>query len=194
MQSSMLRAIQAAVLVLIGVNLIGCASVTMPPPVASASNLEKIRSANLTPSNVGRFGIMPDAAPSMDNSLGGLRGSSLRPSNGSFSQHLREVVIAELKAAGLYDASSQIEIGAQLTESQVDTAIGTGTAKLGANFTVDKAGVRVFEKILSVDSQWESSFVGAIAIPEATNQYSALYKALVGKLFDDIGFRTALAR
>ncbi|MBK8400156.1 MAG: hypothetical protein IPL29_03550 [Propionivibrio sp.] len=76
----------------------------------------------------------------------------------------------------------------------MDAAIGTGTARLGANFTVDKAGQRLFEKTLSVDSRWDSSFVGAIAIPEAMNQYTALYKELAGKLFDDRDFRSILAR
>ncbi len=175
-------------------SLVGCASVAMPPPSATPSTLEKLRIANLAPSNVGKFGIAPDRNPEMDSSLGGLRGSSLQGSNGSFSQHLRGVVVAELKAAGLYDESSNILIGAQLTDSQVDAAIGTGTAKLAANFTVDKADKRVFEKTLSVDSRWKSSFVGAIAIPEAINRYSELYRALAAKLFDDEDFREALAR
>ena len=53
---------------------------------------------------------------------------------------------------------------------------------------------RVFDKELAVDAKWESSFVGAIALPAAINQYSALYKTLVAKLFDDTEFRAALAR
>lgn len=123
-----------------------------------------------------------------------MRGSSIRGANGSFSQQLKEVIVAELKASGLYDERSQTQIEAQLADSQVDAAIGTGTARLAANFTVDKAGKRVFEKELSVDSQWDSSYIGAIAIPEAINQYTSLYKALAAKLFDDKDFRAALAR
>jgi len=189
-----LRTIQYSVLVLLGTSLIGCASVTMPPPTANANTVEKLRSANLAPSTVGRFSLAPGRNAEMDKSVGGLRGSSIRGANGSLSQQLKEVIIAELKASGLYDEKSQTQIEAQLVDSQVDAAIGTGTARLAANFTVDKAGKRVFEKELSVDSQWESSFVGAIAIPEAINQYTSLYKALAAKLFDDKDFHAALAR
>ena len=172
----------------------GCASVTMPPPTASASNVEKLRAANLAPAGLGKFGLAAGVNPEIDQTLGGLRGSSVRAASGSFSQQLKDVILTELNAAGLYDEKSPFQIGAQLTDSQVDAAIGTGTARLGANFTVDKAGQRLFEKTLSVDSRWDSSFVGAIAIPEAMNQYTALYKELAGKLFDDRDFRSILAR
>lgn len=182
------------VIVLLGASMIGCASVKMPPPSPTPTTIEKLRVSDLPSSKVGEFGLAPGVNPSLDTSLSGLRGSTLQASNGSFSQHLREVIIAELKAAGLYDPESQIQIEGQLVESQVDAAIKTGTAKLAANFTVDKADNRVYQKTLAVDSQWPSSFVGAIALPEAIHQYSALYKALAAKLFDDEEFRAALAR
>lgn len=188
------RASRFSVLLLMSVGLVGCASVTMPPPTASASTVEKLRQTNLAPSSVGKFGVAPGRNPDMDRSLSGLRGSSLRAANGSFSQQLREVIIVELKAAGLYDENSQLRIEAQLTDSQADAAIGTGTARLAAHFTVDRAGTRVFSKEMAVDAQWESSFVGAIAIPAAINQYTALYQALAAKLFADPDFRSAVAR
>lgn len=183
-----------ALLALMSAGLIGCASVTMPPPTATASTVEKLRAARLAPATTDRFGLAAGVSPEMDHSLSGLRGSSIQGANGSFSQQLKEVIITELKAAGLYDEKSDIQIGGELTDSQVDAAIGTGTARLAARFTVDRAGKRVFDKPLAVDASWESSFVGAIAIPEAMNQYSALYKLLAAKLFEDADFRAALAR
>ncbi|TVO75783.1 hypothetical protein [Sedimenticola selenatireducens] len=194
MKLDFLRAFHLSILVILGISLTGCATVAMPPPTASVSTVEKLRTANLIPSNVGKFGLAPELNPTLDKTVGGLRGSSIHGADGSFSQQLREVVIVELKAAGLYDEKSPIQIEAQLSDNHVDAAIGTGTARLAAIFTVDKTGSRVFEKTLSVDSSWESSFIGAIAIPEAMNQYSSLYKALVEKLFDDKDFQTVLAR
>lgn len=188
-----LRRIQYSTLFFLSASLIGCASVTMPPPTANASTVEKLRTANLAPSTVGRFSLAPGVNPEMDKSVGGLRGSSIHGANGSFSQQLKEVIIAELMAAGLYDEKSQTQIEAQLMDSQVDAAIGTGTARLAANFIVVKADKHVFEKALSVDTQWKSSFLGGIAIPEAINQYTALYKALAAKLFDDKDFRDTIA-
>jgi hypothetical protein len=194
MNPTISRTFQFAATVLLGVSLFGCASVTMPPPTASLETVQKLRTANLTSSTVGKFNLAPHLGAEMDKSVGGLRGSSVSSSYGSYSLQLKEVIIAELKAAGLYDEKSPIQIEAQLTDSQVDAAIGTGTARLAAKFKVSKSGRIVFEKELSVESQWPSSFVGAIAIPEAINQYSSLYKKLAAKLFDDQDFRAALAR
>jgi hypothetical protein len=172
--------------------LVACANVQMPTPVASVTNHEKIRSANLNPTQVGEFKLAPGKPASMDTSLSGLRGSSVAPSAGSFSRQLREELIVELKGAGLLDPSSAMKIEGELTDSMVDAAIGTGKGRLAARFKVTRDGRSVFDKELSVEASWESSFMGAVAVPTAINQYSALYKALVGKLLDDMDFRTAM--
>lgn len=189
-----LRTIRFATMIFLAAALAGCVSVKLPPPVASAETLEKLRGANIAPAKTGTFKLAEGKNPGMDKSLSGLRGSSLEPDSGSFSQHLKDVIIAELKAAALYDENSPIQIDAELTDSMVDAAIGTGRSRLSAHFVVIRAGKRVFDKELVVASEWESSFVGAIALPAAINQYSSLYKSLAAKLFDDPDFRTALAR
>lgn len=188
------RLVRAATLAMLGASLIGCASVKMPPPTASASTVQALRAANLAPVTAGAFAVAPGKDPDLDRKLGGLRGSSLTPVSGSFSQQLKEELVAAMKAASLYDEHSQIVIEGKLTDSRVDAAIGTGTARLAAQFTVDRAGKRMFDKELAVDASWPSSFVGAIALPAAINQYGALYKSLVDKLIDDSEFRAALAR
>lgn len=179
---------------LLAQTLAGCVSVKMPEPSPSMGNLEKLRGANIVSTQAGSFTLAPGKDPAMDRGVSGLRGSSVQAANGSFSEQLKSQLIAELKAAGLYDESSNAVIKGQLTDSKVDAAIGTGTARLAAHFTVDRAEKRVYDKELSVDSSWESSFVGAIAIPEAINQYTALYKSLIGKLFDDADFKAALSK
>lgn len=146
------------------------------------------------PAIVGKFSLAPEKPAKMDTSLGGLRGASITPANGTFSQQLKDTLIVELKGAGYYDETSEFVIEGELTDSKVDAAIKLGTARLAAHFTVDKNNARLFDKELSVDSTWESSFVGAIAVPEAINQYTALYKMLIGKLFDDEDFRKALSK
>jgi len=186
--------IKRAILLTLFASMIGCASVTMPDPSASADTLKVLRSANLSPTSVGSFSLAPNLDASLDKSIGGLRGSSVKSETGSYSGQLKKVVIAELKAAGLYDEKSQLKIESQLLDNKVDAGISVGTAKLGARFTVDKFGKREFDKVLSVDSEWESSFAGPIAIPKAINQYTSLYKLLVKKLFSDKDFQTILAR
>ena len=177
-----------------GLALFGCAALKMPAPTASAENLSTLRGANLAPAKTGTFVLAPGKPADMDKSLGGLRAASLEPSNGSFAQTLKEELTVELKAAGLYDDNSNIVISGQLTDSQVDAAIGTSSGRLAAHFTVTRDGKQVFDKDVAVDAKWEGSFVGAIAIPAAVNQYTALYKALAGKLFADADFQHALAK
>ncbi len=176
-----------------GLGLGGCASVQMPAPQASAVNVEKLQAAKLTPVKTGKFELAPGKNPELDRSVGGLRGSTLTAKSGSYAQQLRDEIVVELKSAGLYSESSDTIIGAKLTDSFVDAAIGTGSARLAAQFSVTRAGKIRYEKELSVASQWESSFVGAVALPMAISQYSALYKSLVGKLIDDPDFRAAMS-
>lgn len=174
--------------------LIGCVSVQLPQPSASISNLEKLRSSNIAPIKVGEFSLASGKPAEMDTSVGGLRGSSLKPANSTFSQQLKDTLVVELKGAGYYDDASELIIEGELTDSKVDAAIKLGTARLAAHFTVDKNNTRLFDKELSVEATWESSFVGAIALPKAINQYTALYKVLIGKLFDDEDFRKSLSK
>jgi len=188
------RLARTAALALLCASLIGCATVTMPTASASASTVQTLRAANLAPAKAGTFALARGKDADMDRTLGGMRGSSMVAASGSFSQQLKDELVAALKAAGLNDESATIVIEGRLTDSRVDAAIGTGTGRLAARFSVDRAGKRVFDKELAVDASWESSFVGAIAVPAARNQYGAMYKTLVGKLFDDAEFRTALAR
>ncbi|HEV6964262.1 hypothetical protein [Roseateles sp.] len=187
-------ALQRLALVTTAAVLAGCVSVKMPAPTPSAANAEKLRTAKLVPSQMGNFKLAAGKPAEMDTSLSGLRGSSVSPANGSFAGQLRDEIAAELGAAGLLDAKSRFVIEGQLTDSMVDAAIGVGKARLAARIQVKRDGQTLFDKEIVAEATWESSFVGAVAIPAAINQYGALYKTLVGKLFDDADFRRALAK
>lgn len=188
-------AIRLACVAAVSLALFGCATVKMPAPTsASADNVGTLHNVALVPAKTGAFTLAPGKAAAMDTTLDGLRGSSVEPANGSFARTLREQLVVDLKAAGLYDEASNVVIAGQLTDSMVDAAMGTGTGRLGAHFTVMRDGKSVYDKTLVVDAKWESSFVGAIALPAAINQYTALYRTLAGKLFSDPDFQKALAK
>jgi hypothetical protein len=51
-----------------------------------------------------------------------------------------------------------------------------------------------YDNQLAVDDAWESSFVGATAIPLAASHYEGLYRQLAAKLLNDQAFRGALAK
>lgn len=176
------------------VALVGCASVKLDATSASPQVLERLRGSNLQPMQAGRFALAPGKPPEMDRTLSGLRGSSLTSAKGSFAQLLKDTFIVEMTAAGLYDPTAPVTVEADLTDSKVDAAIGTGTGRLAARFRVQRAGQKVYDKELAVEATWESSFMGAVAIPAAMNQYQAMYKSLVLKLIDDPDFRKAAGR
>lgn len=185
--------IQRIALALALAALTGCASVKMPAAAPSAANAEKLRATKLAPAQVGTFKLAAGKPADMDTTLGGLRGSSVSPANGSFAGQLRDEIAAELTAAGLLDPKSGIVIEGQLTDSMVDAAMSTGKGRLAAKIQIKRGGQTLFDKEVVAEATWESSFVGAIALPAAINQYGALYKTLVGKLFDDADFKRALA-
>lgn len=174
--------------------IVGCANVQLGATGATPATVERLRSAQLAPAQAGEFRLAPGKDAAMDTTLPGLRGNTLSPAKGSWSQLLKDTLVVELTAAGLYDPASSLVIAGQLLDSRVDAAIGTGTGRLAARFTVAKQGRVVYDKELAADARWESSFMAAVAIPEAMNQYGALYKALVAKLVGDPDFRRAMAR
>lgn len=186
-------AIQRLALAAMLAALTGCVTVKMPAPAPSAANAEKLRAAKLVPAQLGSFKLAAGKPAEMDKTLGGLRGSSVSPANGSFALQLRDEIAAELGAAGLLDPKSKVLIEGQLTDSMVDAAMSTGKGRLAAKIQVKRDERTLFDKEVVAEATWESSFVGAVALPAAINQYGALYKTLVGKLFEDADFKRALA-
>lgn len=182
------------VLLGLALGLTACVSVKVPAPSATPDNVQKLRATSMAPAQVGRFVLAQGLPAAKDQSQGGLRGSSVEAEGGSFARYLGQTLKTDLQAAGLLDESSKLVIEGELLESELDAAIGTGTGSLGARFVVIKAGQKVFDKKLRVDDRWESSFMGAVALPLAINKYTEFYKRLVGKLIDDLEFRAALAR
>lgn len=177
--------------VLAALFLSGCAQIPLGQPTAKIEIIEKARGSRTAPVNVGVF--KPDPKLGADNDRGiNVRSNTVSsPVEGSFAQYLRETLLADLKASGLYDANSPAILSGFLTESILDTAIETGRANLGARFVLTNGGKTVYDKELKVSSSWPSSFVGAIAIPEGINQYSSLYHRLVGELLSDPDYQKA---
>lgn len=192
--SARLRRLGATAALACALSLQGCTTV-LPPPIGGGAARETLRAANLAPAAVGEFKLAAGKPAELDFEMqGGLRGANIEAPGRSFSRHLGQVLKAELHSAGLLDPQSDAVIEGQLTESKVDAAIGTGTARLAARFQVRRAGGTVFDKEVSASDSWDSSFVGAIAVPRAVEHYGALYRSLVLELAKDADFRRALAR
>ncbi|HKX40486.1 MAG TPA: hypothetical protein VJO99_04970 [Burkholderiaceae bacterium] len=189
-----LQRIAGASLLAAAALMTGCAHHPMGTPVASADNVQKARTANISPVQMGNFTRGPAMDAATDTKIGIRATTIFSPYQDSFALYLRETLATDLRAAGLLDPASPVKIDGFLTENKVDPAMSQGTGSLAARFVVTRAGKSVYDKELRADSTWESSFVGAVAIPAAINQYTALYRKLVGKLLDDPAFRAAVGR
>lgn len=170
--------------------LAGCVQVPVTYQPA-LENLELLRRVDFPPLNVGAFSLAPGKDPAMDKSVTARAASVVPEGGGALSQFLKDAITAELRTAGKYDSASTLEIRGLLTDSQLHAPIDTGMGSLGAKFTLNRGTRVVYEKELSVQSAWESFFLGASAIPAAINEYTSLYKKLIGKLFGDSDFKAA---
>jgi hypothetical protein len=163
----------------------GCVSMPAPAYQPSISNTEVLLHGK-APLAVETM----DAANGVSNKSLSVRGSSLKGgSDGTFSTYLQEALVAELKTAGRYGPDSSTRIDGTLVKNQLDGgAIKTGTAVVGARFVVTRSGSAVYDKTMEAQHTWDSSFIGAIAIPAAMENYAAAVQKLIGKLFGDPDF------
>ncbi len=168
-----------------------CGTVPMGSPHASMDDIRTLRGADFRPVIVAEFRPAPNLDKGADASVG-VRAITLTAPHGSFSGYLKETLETQLSAAGLLDSRADRIIEGQLTDRQLDAAVGTGTGRLAARIVVRRAGRPVYDREVAVSSSWESSFVGAVAVPTAINEFTALFHKLMEKLVADPDFRRAL--
>jgi hypothetical protein len=122
-----------------------------------------------------------------------LRGNTMRsPYNDSFAAYLTEAVKQELVLANKYSEDSKVDISGELLQNTVDAAISRGTAKIEARFVVTNAGEVKYDQTKFAVHDWPSSFVGAVAIPRAIEEYQTVVSKLLNSLFSDQAFLNAL--
>jgi len=180
------------VVALSGLALSGCVSVKMGSPQPSLQTLEALRASDFPAMAVGSFTLAPGLPASLDRSAS-IRAVSLSsPEDGSFAKYLGKVLETDLRLSGKLDPNADTVLSGLLTASSVDSESDKGRATLGAKFSLLRAGKRVFEKTLKVDATWDSTFIGAVAIPDAINNYTALYDKLALSLLTDADFKAAV--
>jgi hypothetical protein len=185
--SGMLRSIGALIVCVAAVALTGCA-VVAPPYQATNDN---VRSLQTLPGGMVSLGQFTAKSPDLNHLS--IRASSYNsPFNDSFAEYLKAALGSELEAAGKLDPKAPVVITGELQTNSLDPAIGTGNAHISARIVIKRGNDVVFDKVVHGDSEWESSFIGAIAIPMARQQYGETMKKLLANLFSDPGFKKVL--
>lgn len=173
--------------------LMGCANVKLAEPSATVENVQKAKAGGIAPVAVGTFRLAPGKDASLDQVVSIRSNRFYSPYDSSFSKYLAQTLTVDLRAAGLLATDSQRTVHGELTQSTVDASIGQGKGSLAGRFSVVDGDKKTYDKELKVEATWDSSFVGAVAIPAAINEYMALYHKLVAQLLDDPEFRKAVS-
>lgn len=168
----------------------GC-SLMAPQYTASIENVQKLKDSGNVAAQVGKF----DSAPEKGNANPiSLRGSTMNsPYSNSYANYLGEAIKQELTLAGRLKPDANIEITGVLSKNDIDASgFGTATGDIAARFVVKISGQIKYDQMKTVHAEWESSFVGAVAIPRAQQEYPRLVQRLLSTLYADPAFLDAL--
>jgi hypothetical protein len=175
---------------LASVFLIGCAS-PAPNYVPSVENAERLKRAEVSTVNVGAF--TPKAGMDNPEAISLRAASMVSPVGKNYGDYLAAALRAELELAKLYSPSSSTEVTGTLLQNNINAGgIQTNDGLLEAQFVVKKNGQVRYDKTKKITRQWEGAFAGAVAIPQAANNYPLMVQDLLGSLFADPDFIAAL--
>lgn len=168
----------------------GCAT-QAPVYNPNFENTQYLRGLGLAPATVARFTA---ASPDLESLT--IRASTyVSPYRNSFAALLEEAIRRELTDARMFDEKSPIEVGGTLTANSIESGLAiTGSADMSARIVVKRDGKVVYDKVHSAHHEWESSFLGAIAIPKAQQEYPNVIRKLATGLWRDPAFQAALRK
>jgi hypothetical protein len=175
---------------LLSLALAGCAHTlaTYPPSIA---NHAVLREGAAAPLALGTFTTAPGNA---DGQGVAARDLVFKAPQGDYASYLRAAIEAELRQAGRYDPAAPLKLSGVLQRNSLDAGVPKGGATLQARFRLERGGRAIYEGEQRVETVWESSFVGILAVPVAETNYVSAYQKLIGQLFADPAFRAAMAR
>ena len=170
----------------------GCMNLKLPAPTSNMENIMALREAGIGSTNVGKFELAAGKKAAIDKSVSA-RGSSASAESGSFSTYLRDTLVSDLRSAQTYDPNARASVEGELTDNQLHAAgVSEADAMLAVRFRVRRDGTVIYDKLIDQHATWKSSFVGAVAIPDAFNHFTDQFRLILLKLYKDAEFRNAL--
>jgi hypothetical protein len=122
-----------------------------------------------------------------------LRGTTLTSPSGSYAKYLEDAIKSDLTDANLLDAYSLFRLSVLLLKNDINvTGFSSGYGTIEAKFSIKRNGTEILDKNIAVETEFESSFAGAVAIPKGQSEYPNLVRALLKKLYTDKEFINAL--
>lgn len=174
--------------------LSGCSTIA-PQYSGSRENVEALQSMPPTKLSVGRF--YDDHNPANNEKLN-LRGLNTMSSayGETYAGYVEQALRQDLTIADRYSSESSLMITGVLKKNSLDisSSFATGTSICEVEFSVMQNKNSIYKKTLTQNHEWESSFVGAIAIPKAKEEYTVTVQKIINKLFKDQEFIEAMKK
>jgi len=187
MSSNVLKHLSAGIVL---AALTACTTVA-PKYTPTPENINRLKDAGADAIKVGEF----QAGNETVNNLSIRGGSYVSPYEGSYVNFLKEALRQELDDARLFNPAATIEIGGVLVRNELNAAgFSTADALIEARFTVKRNGQVRYDQVKTAKYEWESSFVGAVAIPKAQQNYPVVVQKLLASLYSDPAFLAAIKK
>lgn len=171
--------------------LSGCA-INAPAYTPRYETLDQLKKAPLDKIALGDF--QPNDSGAAVNRIT-LRGSPLTAAGGSYADYLETALRSDLQEMGFYDPASPLRVDATLLKNDIDVlGFSTGTGEIEARLSVARQGQRLLDKTYAATISFESSFLGAVAIPRGQAEYPNLVRALLQKVYADPEFIRAVTK
>lgn len=170
------------ILIILTTQIFACSTLDIgqyQPDFNTVNNLKDIDSKSMA---VGDFS---EADPKLNKVS--LRGTPMTSQHdGSYGKYLKYSLEEQLAQADILSDKSNFIISGTLLENDVSAAgVSTGSAKLAAQFVISESGKEIYNQEHEIYHEWESSFVGAIAIPRAQENYPIAVKKLINDFLSD---------
>jgi len=172
---------------------LGACTTNAPKYQPSIENVQALQGLGPVKVSIGTVKLDEKNAASLNEVTA--RGTSLVSPYGGYAEYLKEGLRTDLVTAGKYDPNARYAVNAVMTRNRLDASgINVGEAEVAARFSVTEGARVVYDKEQAVKNEWESSFIGGIAIPRAVQNYVATIQKLLGRLFADPDFKAALSK
>ena len=155
-------------------------------------NTLALREAGLEQVAIGAIRKDPRAKGDVDRVKA--RAMSVTSPYGSYTAYLREALATEFDHADLLDAGSAIRIDGVLLGNELARGMNKEYAALQAQLTITCDGRTAWQGTKSARYEWESAFLGEVAIPRAIANYQIGVQRLIAAFIADPEFAAALGK
>jgi hypothetical protein len=115
------------------------------------------------------------------------------PYDGSYAHYLAEALKQELSLAGKLAPDAQVAVTGALQKNDINAAgFSTASGDIEARFIVMRGGEVRYDQVKSIHDEWDSHFMGSVAIPRAQARYPVMVQKLLSALYADPAFLRAL--